>query len=309
MQRARRDTLASLGQGGGPVDYNAAATKLLAAGDMQGAQTLASLGNNNRDFQFRQQESNRAQGNTDRSFGLQEKTANTAQVIPTEDNQGNKVLLRVNRDGTSSPIPIPGNTSAPTNPYSSGKMNETQAKDGLYASRMFNAEKVLRQPDVISGSTSFGQSAIEGTPFLPSGVKNWLHSEGYQKFDQAKRDFVNSVLRRESGAAISQSEFDNAEKQYFPMPGDTPAKIEQKKQNRAEAIKGVAGGAGRGFTPANIFGPNGEIIANPASNPQSGASAQPASGGAKQITTKAERDALQPGTLYIGPDGVPRTKQ
>lgn len=37
----------------------------------------------------------------------------------------------------------------------------------------------------------------------------------FQQYEQAKTNFVNAVLRRESGAKISDEEFDSAEKQYF----------------------------------------------------------------------------------------------
>lgn len=60
-----------------------------------------------------------------------------------------------------------------------------------------------------------------------------------QRYEQAKRDFVNAVLRVESGASISQSEFDNADRQYFPQSGDSTAVIEQKRKNRETAIKAL----------------------------------------------------------------------
>jgi len=75
-------------------------------------------------------------------------------------------------------------------------------------------------------------------------IGNDLVSEDYQKLDQAKRDFVNAVLRRESGAVISQEEFDNANRQYFPQPGDTPATIKQKARNRALVIESMTRDAG-----------------------------------------------------------------
>jgi hypothetical protein len=56
--------------------------QLLAAGDTQGGLSLAHLAeaaaNRQQDFGFRQQEATRAQGNTDRSFGLQERQVNEA---------------------------------------------------------------------------------------------------------------------------------------------------------------------------------------------------------------------------------------
>jgi hypothetical protein len=51
--RKARQSLAELGAGPGGVDYNAAATQLLKAGDIQGAMTLADLGMTQEDRAFR----------------------------------------------------------------------------------------------------------------------------------------------------------------------------------------------------------------------------------------------------------------
>ncbi len=53
---------------------------------------------------------------------------------------------------------------------------------------------------------------------------------------QAERNFGTAILRRESGAAISPSEFATMEKQYFPRPGDDEQTLKQKAQNRQTAI-------------------------------------------------------------------------
>jgi hypothetical protein len=50
---------------------------------------------------------------------------------------------------------------------------------------------------------------------------------------------MTAVLRRESGAAISSGEYDNADKQYFPQIGDSKEVIKQKARNRELAIAGV----------------------------------------------------------------------
>ena len=82
---------------------------------------------------------------------------------------------------------------------------------------------------------------------LPLGVGNYMVSPEYQQYAQAQRDFVNAVLRRESGAVISDQEFANAAQQYFPQPGDSPEVIEQKRRNRETAIQGMRIGAGAGI--------------------------------------------------------------
>ena len=75
--------------------------------------------------------------------------------------------------------------------------------------------------------------------------------------DQAKRDFTNAVLRRESGAAIAQSEFDSADKQYFPQIGDSDKVIAQKARARQIAIQGVLAEVPKGTKPLNVDGPKG----------------------------------------------------
>lgn len=57
-------------------------------------------------------------------------------------------------------------------------------------------------------------------------------SDEYKQIEQAQRDFINATLRRESGAAIAPSEFENAQLQYFPQPGDTAEVVKQKQRNR-----------------------------------------------------------------------------
>lgn len=66
-----------------------------------------------------------------------------------------------------------------------------------------------------------------------------LQSQEFRRQKQGERNFVNALLRRESGAAISPSEFQNAEEQYFPRAGDDEATQKQKAENRAIAIAGL----------------------------------------------------------------------
>ena len=67
---------------------------------------------------------------------------------------------------------------------------------------------------------------------------NVVLSKEQQQVEQAQRNFVNAVLRQESGAVINPSEFENAIKQYFPQPGDKKEVIEQKRKNRMMVIEG-----------------------------------------------------------------------
>lgn len=114
-----------------------------------------------------------------------------------------------------------------------GKMPTTAAQNTVagYASRIRNASDELDRLDV---------NAYE------RNAPNFLNTAKGQQFDQAQRDFINAVLRRESGAVINQSEFDSAYKQYIPSTGDSKEVLQQKKNNRElqfAAFKKASGNA------------------------------------------------------------------
>lgn len=91
------------------------------------------------------------------------------------------------------------------------------------------AVRTLEAGDIIStlgGQFTGIASRLVGA--LPQGQR----SDDRQKFDQATENFINATLRRESGAAISSEEFDDANKQYIPQPGDKEDVLLQKKRNR-----------------------------------------------------------------------------
>src|SRR3990167_6370743 len=120
-----------------------------------------------------------------------------------------------------------------------------QSSANGYADRVAEANVVI---DTL-GSKFTGKFAIGGS--LP----NTLQSGDRQAYEQAKRNFVNAVLRRESGAAISPSEFTSAEKQYFPQAGDQPQVVKQKEVSRNTAINNL-------YREANVTRPvlPGQII-------------------------------------------------
>lgn len=101
-----------------------------------------------------------------------------------------------------------------------------QATANGYADRLSQANKIVAN----IGDQFASPLAIGG--FLP----NVLKSSERQQFDQATDNFINAVLRRESGATILPSERSDARKQYFPQPGDAADTLLQKSDNRNTAI-------------------------------------------------------------------------
>lgn len=110
--------------------------------------------------------------------------------------------------------------------------NETQSKSFEYANRMIPSIMILDNLE----STWLNKDArtkLNSNKLAP----DFLESTEYQQYDQARRDFINAVLRKESGAVISDQEFKNAEKQYFVQPWDKAEVIAQKQKNRVRALE------------------------------------------------------------------------
>lgn len=120
---------------------------------------------------------------------------------------------------------------------------EDQAKAAGFADRMS-----ISDPSIINNKDA-GMSMMEGVSSRTPLIGNYLVSDEFQKFDQARRDFINAQLRRESGAVISPEEFANANKQYFPQPGDSEAVLNQKAINRKTAIDSMMRSAGPAYKP------------------------------------------------------------
>jgi hypothetical protein len=100
-----------------------------------------------------------------------------------------------------------------------------------YARRMEQSEQVFDR--LAQEGYNRTERKLEGV--LPGE----LQSAARRANDQAEKNFINAILRRESGAAISEGEYANAEQQYFPRPGDDVDVVAQKKANRQQALAGL----------------------------------------------------------------------
>ncbi len=115
---------------------------------------------------------------------------------------------------------------------------DAQFQAGLYAKRMAQAENVFTE------LTDKGFDRTSNKAGLSSYLPGSMKPDDLKRQDQAERNFVNAILRRESGAAISKDEFASAEQQYFPRAGDSPEVLAQKQQNREQSTAGMAATAG-----------------------------------------------------------------
>lgn len=149
-------------------------------------------------------------------------------------------------------IDIQAQKLAQTGKAKGKEIKSSQAISAGFGRRMQQALEVFDKLDKQGfdrGSLSAGMGSV-----LP----NFLQSSEQQQQAQAERNFINATLRRESGAAIAESEFESAEKQYFPRAGDSPEVIEQKKRNRDQVIGMMKAEAGPAWDAIELVSSEGE---------------------------------------------------
>ena len=179
------------------------------------------------------------------------------QIAQAGANAGGMPMTIVQTEQGPMQVPSKGSPGAPVRampllgpdgkpvaaPPKSTNLTEAQGNAALFGARAEEADKVIQGigPDYqVTGLNV--KRAAEDVPIVGGALGvagNLALKPKTQQVEQAQRDFVNAVLRKESGAAIGASEFKNAQRQYFPQPGDSKEVIEQKAKNRRTAIQGL----------------------------------------------------------------------
>lgn len=122
-------------------------------------------------------------------------------------------------------------------------MTESQSKDTVYATR---AEGALNAFEPVANALTGVQGATLGA--IP-GVGNYMKPQDYQKAEQAGREFLAAILRKDSGGAITKEEVNEYGTVYLPAPGDGPEVLLQKKESRQRAVAALKAG----MTPQAIL--------------------------------------------------------
>lgn len=111
------------------------------------------------------------------------------------------------------------------------KTTEGEKSAAGYLSRMRAAEGTL---DTLSAD----EPAVRSLASLLVGGSDFeglVLSDRQQKILQAQRDWVRAKLRKESGAVIGPEEMAEEIRTYFPLPGEGPEVVEQKRKSRLQA--------------------------------------------------------------------------
>ena len=121
-----------------------------------------------------------------------------------------------------------------------GKLTEGEGKSTGFFGRMSASNDVINKFE--QEGLNLGQTLAGGVPL----VGNFMVSENYQQLKNAQDDFLRALLRKESGAVISDEEIATYGPVYFPQAGDGPQVLEQKRQNRERQINSMRLTSGKG---------------------------------------------------------------
>jgi hypothetical protein len=175
---------------------------------------------------------------TERSPGVTVNYGTTAQT--GVDAQGNPVFFQTSPQG-GAPSIVPGVKPKPE------AMGAAESNAATFADRMTNANPIF---DKLSPPSVEAQ-AVSGIPL----VGNTLIDARNRQFQQAERDFISAVLRKESGAAISNTEYESERKKYIPVSGDDAQTLELKRKSREAALAGMRRSAGPSYKSSPTMSP------------------------------------------------------
>lgn len=120
-------------------------------------------------------------------------------------------------------------------------LTEAQGNAVSFSLRAQNALENLAGQKTVSNKDYYASQT-------PWGLGNFAMSDAGQQSMNSEKQFIAAVLRKESGAAISQGEYTSYGAQLFPRPGDSQAVLGQKAQNRELALKAMRIQAGQSGT-------------------------------------------------------------
>ena len=171
--------------------------------------------------------------------GIQEGTPEYQQFMLNNGKTETGMVIESDGQGGFRMVQGAGAAAAGAKPFTEG-----QSKDIVFATR---AEGALASLDPIANAlTSRGEVAAD---WLPMGLGGGMQTDEYQVARTAGDEFLQAILRKDTGAAITSQEQALYGETYLPRPGDSPARLQYKQEARKRAVEALKGG----MSPAQII--------------------------------------------------------
>jgi len=170
--------------------------------------------------------------------GLQEGTPEFQQFMLNNGKAPEGMVIESDGQGGFRMVQGAGAGSAASKPFTEG-----QSKDVVYATR---AEGALAALDPIAESLTGRMDVAKG--YVPFGLGAESQNPDYQVAKTAGDEFLQAILRKDTGEAITADEQALYGETYLPRPGDGPDRLAYKSQARKRAVEALKAG----MTPAAI---------------------------------------------------------
>lgn len=157
-------------------------------------------------------------------------------------------------------VPGPGMTGVPS--FTPTKSTEGERKAASLYGRASDANEALAELEGLEGfdPAAFSGRAVkdflggrmaESSGPLTSILGSLITSDEYNLYTSAAGDFIASILRYDSGAAVPDTEFYRYYNTYFPVPGQGPEVRRAKARRREIATEALQVSAARGLSEAD----------------------------------------------------------
>ena len=159
-------------------------------------------------------------------------------TVNVGDNEPGRYLTEVEKAKLGFPADSVVFHSNKTGPKVVEQFNDSHRKAAGYGLRMVQSEQDFRE---------LGPYVPELFDSIITEANVWDWAQGLVKTKEGKvyksivDDFINAMLRRESGAAISEQEYQRYYNTFFPNYNDPPEVLAQKAKKREVAISQIAG--------------------------------------------------------------------
>jgi hypothetical protein len=164
---------------------------------------------------------------------------NAPTVRQIKQPDGSEVAVQWDRaSGQWVPLRAPEGGNAVT---SNRPLTEAQSKDNVFATRATGALETLdRNANALLGIVD----RVAGLD--PTGlIRGNVQSDQYQVARVAADEFLQAILRKDTGAAITAGEQELYGRTYLPQPGDNAAALAQKAEARRRAVAAIRSGMSR----------------------------------------------------------------
>lgn len=170
--------------------------------------------------------------------GLQDGTPEFQQFMLNNGKTPEGMVIESDGQGGFRMVQGAGAGTAAAKPFTEG-----QSKDIVYATR---AKGALEALDPIAGTLTDRGDVAAG--WLPMGLGGGMQNPDYQVAKTAGDEFLQAILRKDTGAAITSDEQALYGETYLPKPGDSAERLAYKAGARQRAVAALEAG----MSPAQI---------------------------------------------------------